>query len=106
MHETLMKVSFSPENYAFLPSNITTEDDVIKFIHAAFPHLPESVYNMLGYFYPKPEQANNLYNDMMGRVAAISGEALLNCPSYWLVQAFPSGKAYHYEWQGIPLCFV
>jgi len=101
MHETLLK---SPRtgSYIFIPGNLTTEEHVKQYIYSNFPYLPETVYPMIQHFYPPPEKSGGRYDDMTGRIAAISGEAVLNCPSYWLVQAFPAGKAYHYEWQSCP----
>jgi hypothetical protein len=96
-----MRPSFNESAYVFLPSNITTEEDLKKHVLAVFPNLPETIYPMLQHFYPAPENSHGLYSDMQGRMAAIAGELILNCPSYWLAQAFPEGKSYHYEWQSI-----
>lgn len=97
-HEALMKISFDNETFLLIPNNITTEDDVEKYIQTKFS-VSENIVSMIKHFYPDPSLSSGLYNDMQSRVAAISGEAIFNCPSYWLVQAFPSGHAYSYEWQ-------
>jgi hypothetical protein len=104
-HETLMKPMFNPTGgYVFIPTNITTEDDVLAYLHSQYSYFPDTVYPMLQHFYPKPPQPDGLYDDMQGRIAAMTGEAVLNCASYWLVQAFPR-QAYHYEWQSISSLF-
>ena len=100
-NETLMR-SRKSGAYVFIPGNLTTEDHVREYVHSNFPYFPNTVYPMIQHFYPSPEKSGGRYDDMTGRIAAISGEAVLNCPSYWLVQAFPAGSAYHYEWQSIP----
>jgi hypothetical protein len=92
--------------YVFIPGNLTTEDHVREYVHSNFPYFPNTVYPMIQHFYPSPEKSGGRYDDMTGRIAAISGEAVLNCPSYWLVQAFPAGSAYHYEWQSIPAPYL
>jgi hypothetical protein len=101
-HETLLTSLFAPEEYIFIPKNITTEAGVKEYIKSTFPYLPDTVYPMIQHFYPEPTQSLGLYDDMTGRIAAMSGELILNCPSYWLAQAFPAGNAYHYEWQSTP----
>jgi len=54
---------------------------------------------LIEYFYPPPNSLKDLtYTDEETRVAAISGESMLNCPSYWLVQAFPENASFQYEW--------
>jgi carboxylesterase type B len=99
-HETLMKSHIDQDSYVFIPGNITTEAQVKEYFSSEFPYLPDTIYPMIQHFYPQPDKSNGLYNDMTGRIAALTGEAVLNCPSYWLVQAFPADHAYHYEWQG------
>ena len=97
-HEALMKTSFDNETFLLIPNNIMTEDDVKQYIRAKF-RVSEEIISMIEQVYPDPSLSCGLYNDMQSRVAAISGEAIFNCPSYWLAQAFPSGHAYSYEWQ-------
>jgi len=99
-----MKPSLDSDYYVFIPRNLTTETEVKEYMHHEFPSFPEPIYNMIQHFYPVPEKSNGLYKDTTGRIAAITGEVGLNCPSYWLAQAFPEDSAYHYEWSStLPL---
>ena len=98
-YETLMRPGFDKESYVFLPNNITTEEDLKEHMFKIFPYFPETIYPMLQHFYPLPQNSQGRYSDMIGRLASISGELILNCPSNWLAQAFPADHSYHYEWQ-------
>lgn len=95
-----MRVQFDKGPYVFIPSNIASEHQLAEYIRSTFSQsLPETTTSLIKLVYPEALKTKGLYSDVTGRIAAISGEALLNCPSYWLVQAFPPGHAYHYEWQ-------
>jgi hypothetical protein len=97
-----MKVSAEAGGaYMFIPSNISTETQLEDYIQMEFPYFSSSATSLILREYP-PE-IPGLYKDMTGRIALISGEALLNCPGYWLAQAFPVNKAHLYEWQSIHL---
>jgi len=107
-----MTLSPKSDIYTFIPNNITTKDQFKEYLRGQFPDLTESLYSMIEYFYPEPENNSTYdddteildnYTDETGRVAALSGEAVLNCPAYWLAEAFPPGNSFLYEWQSTPL---
>ena len=101
-NETLLTISFDNSSFEFIPNNITSENDVKTYLHSEASYFPEGVFSLIEYFYPQPNSSTQLtYTDQEGRIAAISGESQLNCPSYWLVQAFPENTAFHYEWDSI-----
>jgi hypothetical protein len=102
-NETLLTLSFDNSSFEFLPNNITTDAEVQNYLHSEAPYFPQQVFNLINFFYPSPNASAGLtYSTQETRVAAISGELLLNCPSYWLVQAFPDNASFHYEWDSNP----
>jgi hypothetical protein len=93
-----MTLTPQSEIYSFIPNNITTEDQVKEYLREQFPEFTDSLYAMVDHFYPTPEYSEE-YDDETGRIAAMTGEALLNCPAYWLAEAFPPGNSFLYDWQ-------
>lgn len=100
-----MTLTPKSEIYNFIPNNITTEDQVKEYLRGQFPDFSESLYSMIENFYPPPENSEE-YNHETGRIAAMTGEAILNCPAYWLAGAFPPGNSFLYEWQSAPVCSI
>lgn len=101
LHETKMTLTPNSDIYSFIPNNITTEDQFKAYIQEQFPAFTESLYNMVEQFYPTPDHSEE-YEDETGRIAALTGEAILNCPAYWLAEAFPPGNSFLYDWQSNP----
>ena len=98
-NETLLTLSFDNSSFEFIPNDITSQVDVTNYIHSEASYFPQGVINSIEYFYPPPDSSGDLtYSNELTRVAAISGESMLNCPSYWLVQAFPDNTSFQYEW--------
>ena len=92
-----MTLTSKSDIYSFIPNNITTEDQFKAYIQEQFPTFTESLYNMVEQFYPTPDHSEE-YEDETGRIAALTGEAILNCPAYWLAEAFPPGNSFLYDW--------
>lgn len=115
------------EGPLFVPSNITTEDDLVSWLQLTFPLFSNNDIAKILYYYPSSNvtdttsplfatsgdsglTANNQSNIAVGqqqRADNIYAETTFVCPSYWLAEAYSGssqgqGKAYKYQYSVLP----
>lgn len=66
-----------------------------------FPFLNSSTWDQLQQIYPDL-QNTDLYTSQQERANLMYSENAFVCPSYWLVQGYPSGNAWHFQFSTPP----
>jgi len=84
------------EGAPFVPQNITTEADLMSWAYTTFPGMNNQTWQQLLLTYPDPS-VTDLYSSQQLRADLMYGETTFVCPSYWIVQAFPVGNAWHFQ---------
>jgi carboxylesterase type B len=106
------------EGPEFVPQNVTTEADVVAWLHQIFPLFTDDDVNKVLLHYPSP--ATDVSDAMAVLTAAkpsssdaalqqqrannIYSESVFVCPSYWLAEAYTSKarEAFKYQYSVLP----
>jgi hypothetical protein len=89
------------EGSSFVPQNISTDTDLTSWANLMFPFLTNDIWNQLQQTYPDPSDTD-LYSNQQERANLMYSENAFVCPSYWAVQAYPSGNAWHFQFSTPP----
>jgi carboxylesterase type B len=89
------------EGVGLVPNNISTQNDLAAWAFDTFPTMDTQMWQQLLQAYPDPSDTI-FYHSQQARANLMYGEGGFVCPSYWLVQAFPSTQAWHYQFSVPP----
>ena len=92
----IMTGNNAQEGAPFVPQNISTDADVQSWATTTFPGLNNQTWAALQLAYPDPSQTS-IYSSNQLRADLMYAESTFVCPAYWLVQAFPTGNAWKYQ---------